>query len=274
MPRLSIDELRDHLSDRDLSILGDIDVYRLLSTRHIQRLHFTNGHETPAAAMRACTRVLARLRDLGLVTSLERRRVGGVQKGSASGVWYLGPAGERLQRDRRGLTARRRYGEPSRLFVNHTLAVAELAVRLIETERANPDFKILSLQAEPASWQQYLGAQGTGQWLKPDLSLVAINGEFEDHWFIEADLDTEHLPVLLRQCAAYHSYRASGQHQAAHELFPAVLWVTPTETRAAALRAAIRRTPNLARDAFRVCVNGDFIATVLGAMDRPAVEDR
>jgi hypothetical protein len=264
MARLSVDELRERLTDRDLAILDDLDAYRLLGTRHIQRLHFTDGHQSAGAAMRACTRVLARLRDVGAVAFLPQRRVGGISKGSSGLVWFLGPAGERLQRDRRGRTARRRYGEPSRHFVNHTLAVADLAVRLVELERSHEAFEIVSLRAEPDSWQTYLSGHGVRQWLKPDLALIAVNGEFEDHWFIEVDLDTEHVPVLLRQCAAYHSYRASGQHQAAHDLFPAVLWVTPTSARAESIRRAIHNTPTFAADAYRVCIVSDFIATVLG----------
>jgi hypothetical protein len=267
MQRLSVDELQERLSERDLAILADLDAYRLLGTRHIQRLRFAEAHGSPGAATRACIRVLGRLRELGLVACLHTRRVGGVRKGSASYVWYLGPAGERLQRDRRGLTGRRRYGEPSRHFVNHTLAVAELAVQLVETERRRKDFKVLSLVAEPASWRSYLGPHGTRQWLKPDLALIAVNGDFEDHWFIEADLDSEHVPVLLRQCAAYHAYRATGRHQADHGLFPAVLWVTPTPARASSLREAINRTPHLATSAFRVCVTEEFIATIVGSVE-------
>jgi hypothetical protein len=202
-------------------------------------------------------RVLARLRNAGLLHSLDRR-IGGVRRGSAGYVWYLGPVGERLLRNQSGSSHRRRYGEPSRHFVLHTLAVADLAVSLIETGRSRA-IDIVNLETEPHNWQQFVSPGGPRTWLKPDLYVITATGEFEDHWFIEADLDTEHLPALLRQCAAYQAYLASGRHQATQGVFPIVLWVVPTTHRAQAIRAAIDRKPAFSPNVFRVCTTAEFL---------------
>jgi len=263
MRRSPLDQLSEALTERDYDVIRDVEHHRLLTTRQIQRLHFDPAHPTVVASARACNRTLARLRDIGILKTLERR-IGGARAGSAGFIWFLGPAGERLlpivnpTATGRG---RRNYREPSRHFVEHTLAVAELAVQLVEVERRG-ELEVLELQTEPASWQQSLNRFGTAQTLKPDLRLVAAVGDYEHHWFIEVDMATEHLPVIVRQCVAYQAFRATGRYEAAHGLFPAVLWVAPTEARAAAVRAAVAATRGLDPDLFRVCTGAAYLAVV------------
>lgn len=261
----SLDALRDWLTDRDCALLKDVEQYRLLTSRQIQRLHFDHLHPTAVASARACNRTLARLRDLHVIRPLQRR-IGGVRSGSAGFAWYIGYAGERILQalDPAGTgRGRRNYREPSRHFAEHTLAISELAVQTIEAGRHGA-IEVLELQTEPASWQQSLSRHGTIQTLKPDLRLVTVSGDYEHHWFIEADMDSEHLPVILRQCAAYQSYRDTGRYQAAHGLFPAVLWVTPDQPRAAAIRAAVAATGANDDGLFRVCTAGGYLAAVTG----------
>ncbi|MHB1801869.1 MAG: replication-relaxation family protein [Actinomycetes bacterium] len=264
MTRSDLDTLKDRLTERDCRVLRDVEKYRLLTTKHTQRLHFDPAHPTPTASARACNRTLARLREARVLKALERR-IGGARAGSAGFVWYVGPAGERVLQtvDPGRASGRRNYREPSRHFVEHTLAVAEMAVQTIEAGR-NGAIEVLELETEPASWQESLSAFGTLQTLKPDLRLVTARGDYEEHWFIEADLASEHLPVILRQCAAYESFRATGRYQAAHGLSPAVLWVTPTEARAAAIRAAVGRTTGLDSALFRVCTQAEYLAVLTG----------
>lgn len=262
MTRSDLDALHDGLTERDRRLLADVVKYRLLTTRHIQRLHFDPVHPTPTGSARACNRTLARLRKAGVLNALDRR-IGGVRAGSAGFVWYLGPTGERVLQilDSGRASGRRNYREPSRHFVEHTLAIAELAVETIEAGRRN-EVEVLELETEPASWQQSLSPFGVAQTLKPDLRLVTASGDYEEHWFIEVDMASEHLPVILRQCAAYETFRATGRYQAAHGLFPAVAWVTPTEARAAAIRAAVGRTKGLDPALFRVCPAAEYLGLV------------
>lgn len=265
MTRSEIHAIRDRLTERDLLILRDVERYRLLTTKQIQRLHFDHAHPSRVASARACNRTLARLRDAGVVRALQRR-IGGARAGSAGFVWYLGPAGDRLVQVINlgvGQRGRRNYREPSRHFVEHTLAIAELAVQTLEAER-NGDLEVLELETEPTSWQESLSRFGTVQILKPDLRLVTASGSYEHHWFIEADMATEHLPVIARQCVAYQVYRDTGRYEATHGLFPAVLWVTPSPARAAAVRGAVAATAGLDPALFRVCVAEEYLSVVSG----------
>ena len=113
MTRSDLDTLADRLTERDYELLRDVEKYRLLTTRHVQRLHFDPVHPTPTASARSCNRALARLRDARVLKALDRR-IGGVRAGSAGFVWYLGPAGDRMLRskDPDGRPGRRNYREP------------------------------------------------------------------------------------------------------------------------------------------------------------------
>lgn len=258
--------LAEQLSPRDHAVLESLERFRLLSTRHLQRLHFYD-HASELAAARASSRALQRLQEIGVVAALQRR-VGGVRKGSASYVWQLAATGERYLRALRGQARRRRYVEPSALFVNHTLAVNDLAVGLLEATRTVTHFGVEQLGVEPGNWRQYLGPGGETRWLKPDLHLIALlddaDGGYEEHAFIEIDLGTEHLPRIQTKCRTYAAYAATGAYQAAHGLFPAVVWLSPDPGRQAALRAAVAGTPGLPAEAWQVTGPDDYLKTITG----------
>lgn len=263
MNRLSIATLRERVTDRDLEILQDVEAFRLLTTQHIQRLHFHAGHDSVSAAARACNRVLARLRGLDLVRSLSRR-VGGIRRGSAGYVWHLGPSGDRLLRQLHGDPVRRRFTEPSTRFTDHTLAVAELGVGLRHAaQQGLVDLPLL--RTEPACWRSSLNRHGVAEQLKPDLHAVTATGQFEDHWFIEMDTGSEHAPVVLGQCHAYQRFALTGRYQAEHAVFPTVLWVVPHDARAAALKASIADDLQLDEDFFRFVTTDDALRLITGA---------
>jgi hypothetical protein len=259
----SVSELLQMVTDRDLLILKDLEQLRLLSTRQIQRLRFTD-HISAASATRTTVRVLDRLEHRGLITRLPRR-VGGSQRGSAATVWQLAATGERLLRRMSGHESRRRYVEPSPQFTAHTLAVADIAVQVFEATYRD-DFDLLELEAEPECWREFQNSVGGREWLKPDLFLVTANAEVESHAFVELDLATEHLPAVLRKCETYHRYRQTGQEQTARDLFPAVVWIVPTQARAEKVRSAIRDHPTLTPDMF-IITTPDQALTVLGPGD-------
>lgn len=255
------------LSDRDQAILASLEQFRLLNTRQIQRLHFAD-HKSELAAARAAARVMQRLESLGMVSSLERR-IGGIRKGSASHIWQLAATGERFLRATRGQAQRRRFMEPGLTFVNHTLAVNDIAVGLLEASHNIEGFAVEELVTEPKNWRSYLGPHGETRWLKPDLYVVTVHqddeGEYEEHTFLEIDLGTEHLPRIQAKCRMYAAYQATGAYQAAHGLFPAVVWLTtPNPARKAALRAAVAATKGLPGGLFRVTDPEDYLCRVAG----------
>lgn len=264
MNRRHATTIADWLSERDHAILVSLDQYRLLSTRHLQRLHF-NDRASELAAARAAARAMQRLHDLGLVTSLSRR-IGGTRRGSASYIWQLASSGERYLRTTRGQAHRRRFVEPGAVFVAHTLAVNDVAVDLLAAGRDADGFTVEQLTTEPANWRSYLGSGGEARWLKPDLHVITTTAdptepgaEYEEHAFLEIDLGTEHLPRIQAKCRRYAAYAQTGAYQTAHGLFPAVVWLSPDPARRAALRAAVGATQGLPEGAFRVASPDEYL---------------
>jgi hypothetical protein len=264
-PRISrgrLEDIRARLSERDLEILTSLATSRFLTSNQIRRLHFAD-HATNAAAIRSSNRALARLAALELVCNLDRR-VGGVRAGSASNVWSLTEIGGRLLQLSGGfdqLPKRLRAHEPTVTFLEHTLAIAEVCLRLTEAARGG-DFTILELQREPDCWRAYSGVDGGVATLKPDLALVTACGDFEDHWFVEVDRDTEPPSRIVRACLRYEAYRRTSSEQKRLGIFPAVIWVVPHPKRAAALKTHLSKTPELSHSLFDVVALDDLPSLV------------
>ncbi|MGC4192918.1 MAG: replication-relaxation family protein [Thermomicrobiales bacterium] len=238
--RAELQRLGERLSERDWGIVRFIGQHRYATTDQLRRACFI-GHVTQSAATRACVRVLDRLLGQRILTRLERR-VGGVRHGSAGFVWCLDVLGDRLtQTEQR---SRRRVQEPSPSFLTHTLAVAETHVQLQEAVRDGA-FRLTAVQVETEAWREYVAPSGAKSILKPDLMVTLGSDAYDDHWYIEIDLGTESMPVLLRKCWAYEDYRRTGRAQAEHGVFPRVLWVLPTPERTERLKARIAAEPRL-----------------------------
>ncbi|MDX2375639.1 replication-relaxation family protein [Microbacterium sp. LRZ72] len=247
-----IRDLEQHLSERDVAILENLERFRLLTTRQLQRLHFAasplGNHATVSAATRATTRVLTRLQERSVITSLARR-IGGLQPGSTSTVWQLAAAGERYLRARRGDPDRRKFTEPGNAFISHTLAVADVAVTVLEQARAGA-YEVLELETEPTCWRTFSGSGATTLRLKPDLLIVTADNTTETHCFVEVDRGTEHLPAVVRKCQLYQRYFSDGTEERIRGLFPAVVWLAPDQRRAEHIDAAIRAERALEAELF------------------------
>ncbi|MGO4299337.1 replication-relaxation family protein [Leifsonia sp. RAF41] len=259
------------LSSRDLAVLDDIEAFRLLTTRLVQRLHFpigtgtATGHATAGGATKAAVRVLTRLAGHGVVGHLERR-IGGVRQGSQGYIWQLTSTGATLQRARRGESGRRRYVEPSALFTEHTLAVAEMGASLRELALSD-QLELLALETEPSCWREYIGSHGTAQIVKPDLYAVTATGAYEDHLFLEVDRGTEHLPQILNKCRDYAAYHQTGIEQREHGVFPAVTWIVQDEPRARQIHRAITAEATLPDGLFQVITVDTFPAHLISEAD-------
>lgn len=236
--RRQLEEISARLSERDMQIITSVQRYRYLMTSQLQRLHFTDA-ATPTAALRAASRTLKKLREMGLIDALSRR-IGGVRAGSGSLVWYITHAGERLIYLRtHALTPTKRFFEPSPYFLAHTLAVAEIAVQLTVLCRDVDTLTLTALQPEPECWRTY-SEYGNVIALKPDLFAVTVSRQYEDRWFIEDDLDTESPAKIIDKCERYHKYYRSGLEQQEAEVFPLTVWIVPTADRKERLIAHIR----------------------------------
>lgn len=253
-----LEYVRDNLSGRDYAIIRHVADLRLMSARHIERIHFTaDEHASNATAARSSRRVLERLVRDRLLIRLDRR-IGGVRAGSASFIYAIGPVGERLQNTTR---PRRRFREPSTTFALHTLAITDTVVTITEAARSG-HFDLLQLQPEPHCWRTLPGIPTSI--LRPDLFVSVGIGDFEHRWFIEVDLGTEHLPTLIRKCHAYQTYFQSGSEQAEHGVFPRVLWTMHHPERAHRLAAAVAADHRLTTELFTVTTEPQLLTTLTG----------
>lgn len=230
---------------RDREVLVSVAEHRYLTTHQVTRFRFTD-HASADSAARTARYVLARLERLGLLRSLSRR-IGGFGAGSAAKLWQLAPAGARLLRAD-GLTYRTH--EPSPRFLLHCLAIADLHLAIRDLTRTT-EVQSVDVQTEPVCWRRFTGMGGESLWLQPDLAAVIRSPDFDDRWFCEVDLGTESLQTLLKKSARYEAYRASGQEQDQHGVFPLVLWLFTDPARVDKLRALISRSPKLTPELYR-----------------------
>jgi len=255
--QLELFELHTRLSDRDRHILEHVGLLRLLSARQVQVLLFPPElHASPATAARCCRRVLERLTRDRLLVRLERR-VGGARAGSASFIYSLTTAGQRVLDQGE---ARRRLGEPSVRFVDHTLAVADFWIGLAVHARSGP-WEMLEWQSEPHSWREVMTLGGRLV-LRPDLFVVLGVGDYEVRLFIEIDRGTEHMPAINRKCRLYNTYYKSGSEQRRDRVFPRVLWVTPDDRRAERLRTHIAADQRLTSGLFYVTTHDQALVAI------------
>ena len=250
---------RQQLSTRDLEIIQKVFELRLMSTRQIEAVYFDiEDYASALSAARSCRRVLAGLTRDRLLVRLDRR-VGGVRAGSASYIYALGPVGHRMLETAGN---RPRFREPTTTFVDHTLAVTQLVVDVTLASRVGA-FEILSCQSEPRCWREFSGLGGP-MFLRPDLFLALGVGDYEMRWFVEIDMGSEHLPVLLRKCHIYDAYYRSGKEQATHGVHPQVCWIMPEEKRAERLQAAIAGDLRLTKALFVTTTFEQALSTLSG----------
>jgi len=272
--RSKLEQIAREISDRDVEILKSTRDYRYLTTDQLRRLYFRDSI-SDIAALRSANRILAKLKGLDLLRPLTRR-IGGVRAGSASFIWALSSTGARLldMQECAENPKRKRFREPRPSFLEHTLAVAELSIRLMEmgfleksklvadisceprstqkistvqtmdftTSTASPtspeaSITLIHQELEPHCWRTYTGIGGAVKTLKPDLYTITSAGDYEDYTFWEVDLSTEAPSQVVRKCEQYIAYRRSGLEQANDDdVFPSVVWLVPTEKRKDSLK--------------------------------------
>jgi len=248
--------VRHELSERDLAVIQAVAQHRFLTARHVEALLFYD-HSTPLSGARVCRRVLARLTQERLLARLDRR-VGGVRAGSASYVYALGSGGGRLLAG-----DRRRVTEPSSLFLDHTLAIADARIALGIAARQRL-FDLVDVEIEPRSWRRFSGSGGAPAYVKPDLYVVTGRDDFEDCWFVEIDRGTESPTAISRKCRAYDLYWRSGLEQTKHGTYPLVLWVAADERRTQRIERIVKQARNLNRELFRCTTTARLVQTVAG----------
>ena len=263
LSRRGLVQLTDQLSQRDRGIIETVGRLRLLQADQVRRLFF-HDISTEAGSARVCRRSLQRLTELGLLHPLERQ-VGGRRAGSKGTVFTTTAAGRRLLAYWSGLgaTSDRGVHEPGAPFVNHTLAISDLYVTLVEADRAKT-LELLGFDSEPACWRSFTTPLGGSSILKPDALVLVAVGEYEHASFVEIDLGTEGRGALLRKCGAYIAYYRGGREQAEHGVFPRVVWITPATIRARHIDGLIASLPADATRLFATATSTKAVAALTG----------
>ena len=245
-----------NLTDLDRDLVYGVARLRLVTGDQLQRMFWPGGSQ---AQGRAARRVLRRLIEWRILDRLPRR-VGGVRSGSAGFIYHLGPAGHRLML-RQGV-ASKRLVVPGDRFIGHTLAVAEVVVRLHVAQAAG-EVDVIEVQTEPTCWRGFLGVHGARVVLKPDLFCRLGVGALEDRWAIEVDMATESKTTIATKARRYVDYYRSGIEQREHGVFPRTIWGVPTDRRVEQVRSALTALPVEAQRLFEVCRQDqlvDFLA--------------
>ena len=236
---------------------------RFLTAGQLARLHFWPIPQ-PVTRARRAQRTVRRLAEQGLLVRCQRR-VGGVRAGS-SGFTYA-PSAEAVRLTDylvgRGMARARGPIEPGTTFLDHTVAVNEVYVRLVEEDRRG-DCELLSHEAEPGCWRRFLGPIGEAIDLRPDAFVALGAGELELRSFIEVDRGREGITALRRKLTRYVEYWRSGAEQQAYGVFPRVLWQVDMARRAEVLRRLVAQLPPPARTLFVVTEVSGAIDVLLG----------
>lgn len=257
-----VERLAAELSERDLALVETLDRFRVATASHLRRLHFTGG--TEAANSRQVWRRLRALRDLRVVTVLERR-IGGGRGGSSQAVFALDVAGQKLGAacGPAGGRRLRRPWTPGNQFLAHAVAVTELYVVLCERARADGG-EVLACDAEPLCWRRFTGSGGAAVWLKPDAFVRFGAGEYEHLSFVEVDRATASAPTVGRKLDLYRRYWQTGREQERFGAFGRVLLLAPHVARRAVLADAVKRQPTDAQPLYRAATYEDAADLLTG----------
>jgi len=223
------------LRPRQWDILYDVDRLGIASGKQLRTLHY----EQTKAGSRLARHDLADLVAWEALTPIGRR-IGGQDAGSEGHVYALGLAGQRLIHP--GRTRYRSPWTPQPRQLRHALGVSQLYTDLRTAERRGL-ITLDRFDAEPACWRRYFGPGGGRLWLKPDAHVVLRTGAYEDHYWVEIDNATEHVPQIAEKARCYIRYFQTGAEEAETGVFPQVLWVTPDERRRVQLTTSLDRLP-------------------------------
>lgn len=262
----------NQLTANDIAILHFLNRARFATTRQLARLFYSDS-PSPETAIRRANFTTQRLKKEGLISHLDRR-IGGARKGSASYVWQITFQGLKVLKGKDSTVALRyknRY-EPTQHHVEHTLAITEIFVETIEVARSSSTISLEDFSFEPTSWRDYQKLSGVGLTLKPDAYLELLNGEYEDHYFLEIDRRTESLARVVNTCKKYIEYYRSGIEQRQKEVFPYVLWIVPDDKRKTAILKAIQNELYNFWELFTVITLDEYQSYIKGGLENESEE--
>lgn len=229
-------QLANQLTARSTTPLPHLAKVRVLTGAHLDRL-LARPDTTPETTARERRRIMTRLHNLGLVTTLQRR-IGGVRAGSTGHIYTLTPAGHHYLAalsDQPCPPHVKKPATPGTLFLAHTLALSDIYVQLIQASHSH-DVTLSTFTTEPACWQP----TGHGDYLKPDAYCVLSTTTHQDCWWLEIDQATESLPRIRTKSSAYLDY-LTHNGLGPDDVPPRVLFTTPDTPRTDAIEKVITK---------------------------------
>ncbi len=239
--KLKLGEIEMRITETERAILNSLLRFKLLKTDQLRRMFFAEGHSSLQASKTHTTKILRRLKSYGVIDHLTQQYQAGCY-GPQQLIWHLTESGYRLLTlDTEPEDKRRRFVEPTTSSVRHTVAVAECYLQITEICKAENQLSVHRIEMEPDCWRVFQ-KDGKSISLRPDLYAETLCGEYRDRWFMEMDLDTEAIPIVLEKCRRYHQYYLTNKEQVATGKFPVVMWIVPSERREQNIVGAIKKT--------------------------------
>jgi hypothetical protein len=217
------------VTSRELELLRQLATFRYLHGGQIEALLFDGSPFSAETRETLARRVLGPLRRSGRV-AVRPRSVGGTGGGSARQVYALTDAGRRALAATTGAALGQRSSRGT-LFVDHALALADVAIAFRRSAAAHPGHAVLGWEAD---WE--LAAAFTGSALRPDAKLTYATPARELAAFVELDRDTERPVAFGRKVTRYVDAYQDGAWRQRLDLWPTILTVTPSVVRATNLR--------------------------------------
>ncbi len=214
---------------RETQVLVELAGFRFLTQRHVDDCLFGGSTLSPLSRQVIVRRVLGRLKRRGLV--LETPCTVAPPAGPARLAYFLTAAGySRARALNPGLPAGR-TGIRGTTLMGHGLMCADVALAFRRAARTHPGHELAEWECD---WQ---AAERLGSTVVvPDAHLVYLTGQWEIHAFIEVDLATEGSRVFARKIDRYLDLCRSRDWRTHLPIWPIVLTIAPTASRAGALR--------------------------------------
>jgi hypothetical protein len=239
------------LAHRDQQTLEHLARFRFLERRQLQQLLYANTAVQEHSAEVMTRRVLQRLGGRKLLTHTGQEP-GGPTGGSTAPVYYLTSTGAQhlkhthaVPRSPRGM-----------LLVRHAIATADVVLAFDRAARTHAGHELVDWATDAGVGRDFGPLP-----LLPDLYLMYATNDLEVHTFIEVDLGSEGSRVIATKIDLYLQLWRTGTVAEHLGLWPVVLWVTTTPTRARLLRRAIERVIGTQPDADQVARGTEFAVT-------------
>ncbi len=249
------------LTERERDALLRVAKFRFLTAEQLEDFLFGARDDLKSSSRRVMTRqVLGSLQKHGLVARTPRA-IGGVEAGSTHAAYYIRPAGIRAVCEVGTGIVPKRTAPRGTFLLRHALALADVAVALGKSARNHEGHGLVLWEPD---WEA--AQHGGTHIVVPDAYAVYVTPTDEVYAFVEMDLGTMGSRFFQRKIEHYLDLYRSKKWQERLPVWPSVLTVTPTATRAALLRSATERVLASQFDSERLNRATDFAFTDLEAL--------